>query len=83
MSKKKKELRKQLHDVSVQRLSLYDSADSVKALLSVARFLITTKDDGVHLGLLSENDCVALDEVACDIISDCCNMLSESQEYKK
>lgn len=83
MSKKKKELRKHLHDVSVQRLSLYDSAESVKSFLSVVRFLIVTKDDGVRLGLLSDNDCVALDEVVCDIVTDCLNMLSEAQEYEK
>ena len=76
MSKKKKKLIKQLRDVSAQNISICDSADSVRSFLAVARFCITMKDTGVKLGLLSDNDCVTLDDLVCDIIDDCCTMLS-------
>lgn len=82
MSKKKK-LKKQLHDVSCQRLCLHDSAETVKSMLSVARFVLATKEDGIREGFLSDNDCVTLEDLVCDIISDCYDMLSDAQQYKE
>lgn len=75
-----KKLKKKLHDVTVQRNDFYDSADNVKSFLSIARFLIASKDYGVNRGFLSDNDCVVLDDFVSDIISNCCSMLSEVQD---
>lgn len=78
-----KKIKKKLHDVIVQRNDFYDTADNVKSFLSIARFLVVTKDYGVCRGLLSDNDCVVLDDFVSDIISNCCSMLSEVQDNSK